>query len=51
MKVDIVYLWCNDADAEWSAKRKKYMQQNVYDEQAVCKGRFVQNDESTSSLV
>lgn len=50
MKVDIVYLWCNDADAEWSAKRKKYMQQNVYDEQAVCKGRFVQNDELKYSL-
>ena len=50
MKVDIVYLWCNDADAEWSAKRKKYMRQNVYDKQAVCKGRFVQNDELKYSL-
>lgn len=50
MKIDLVYLWCDDADAEWSAKRKMYMTQNIYDEQAVCKGRFVQNDELKYSL-
>lgn len=50
MKVDLVYLWCDDADAKWSAKRKKYLPKNDYDEQAVCKGRFVQNDELKYSL-
>lgn len=50
MKVDLVYLWCDDADAEWSAKRKKYLPKNDYDEQAVCKGRFVQSDELKYSL-
>ena len=39
MKVDLVYLWCDDADAKWSAKRKKYMTQDICDKQAVCKDR------------
>ncbi len=49
MDLDIVYLWCDDADPIWHAKRQKHMPQKA-DEQAICDGRFVQNDELKYSL-
>lgn len=48
--MDLVYLWCDDADENWSAQRRKYLPKEKLDIQAVCKGRFVQNDELKYSL-
>lgn len=50
MDMDLVYLWCDDADAEWSDMRKKYLPKEKLDKQVVCKGRLVQNDELKYSL-
>lgn len=50
MDLDLVYLWCDDADTEWSDLRKKYLPKEKLDKQVVCKGRFVQNDELKYSL-
>ena len=25
-KIDLVYLWCDSTDEEWSAKRKRFQQ-------------------------
>lgn len=50
MDMDLVYLWCDDADAEWSDMRKKHLPKEKLDKQVVCKGRFVQNDELKYSL-
>ncbi len=50
MDLDLVYLWCDDADTEWSELRKKYMPKEKLDKQITCKGRFVQNDELKYSL-
>jgi len=47
--MDLVYLYCDDADIEWHNKRKKYQPQTA-ELQAVCDGRFVQNDELKYSL-
>lgn len=47
--MDLVYLYCDDSDAEWHEKRLKYQPQTA-DRQAVCNGRFVQNDELKFSL-
>ncbi len=48
-EIDLVYLWCDDADPVWHAKRQKYRPLKA-DVQAVCDGRFVQNDELKYSL-
>ena len=50
MDMDLVYLWCDDADTEWSDMRKKYLPKEKLDKQVVCKGRLVQNDELKYSL-
>lgn len=50
MDMNLVYLWCDDADTEWSDMRKKYLPKEKLDKQVVCKGRLVQNDELKYSL-
>ena len=50
MDMDLVYLWCDDTDTNWSELRKKHLPKEKLDKQVVCKGRFVQNDELKYSL-
>ena len=50
MDIDLVYTWCNDNDNQWHQKRQQYQKGIVADEQAVCTGRFVQNNELKYSL-
>lgn len=47
--MDLVYLYCDDSDKIWHEKRRKYQPQTA-DPQAVCDGRFIQNDELKFSL-
>lgn len=48
--MDLVYLWCDDTDTNWSELRKKHLPKEKLDKQVVCKGRFAQNDELKYSL-
>ena len=48
--MDLVYLWCDDADKEWSDMRKAYLPKEKLGKEIICKGRFVQNDELKYSL-
>lgn len=50
MNIDVVYLWCDDSDEQWRNKRLKYQQNIIADKQAICEGRFIQNDELKYSL-
>lgn len=32
-KIDLVYLWCDSTDEEWSAKRKRFQQYDCIEKQ------------------
>ena len=49
--IDLVYLWCDNSDEDWMAKKQKYyLLENNLDQQAACASRYIDNDELKYSL-
>lgn len=49
-KIDLVYLWCDSTDEEWSAKRKRFQQYDCIEETAAADCRFINNNELLFSM-
>ena len=49
-KIDLVYLWCDSTDEEWSAKRKRFQQYDCIEKTAAADCRFINNNELLFSM-
>ena len=50
MNIDLVYLWVNDNDPEWLARKNAFMGKETLPADVSCRGRFADNDELKYSL-
>ncbi len=50
MKIDLVYLWVDNEDKNWSCKKEQFTLEKTYSDEAINPCRFVNSDELKYSL-